>query len=128
MSGHGSIHWSELLTPDPDAAKAFFEATAGWSVEAFDMPNGKYWVCMAGGAPVAGIMDVAATGKPDGPAQWMTYIEVDDIDATVGTVAASGGTVAHPPFDVPSVGRIAMIVDPTGAVVGMITPAPREDG
>jgi len=123
MAQHGSIHWSELLTSDVEAAKAFFQTTAGWTCEGMEMPNSTYWVCSANGKPTAGIMDVAATDNPDAGSRWMTYIAVDDIDKTAEAATAAGGTVAHGPFDVPGVGRIAIIVDPAGAVVGMMTPA-----
>ena len=53
----------------------------------------------------------------------MTYIAVDDVEATVAATTAAGGAVAQAPFDVPGVGRIAMIKDPSGAVVGVMQPA-----
>jgi predicted enzyme related to lactoylglutathione lyase len=53
----------------------------------------------------------------------MTYIAVTDVDAACSTAGKSGGAVLKAPFDVPGVGRIAMIKDPAGAVVGLITPA-----
>jgi predicted enzyme related to lactoylglutathione lyase len=126
MSDHGTIHWSELHTNDVEGTKAFFAATAGWTYEGMPMPNTTYWVANANGVSVAGIMDAAAV--PDGPreAHWMTYIAVDDIDKVAAETAANGGTIVSPPFDVPGVGRIAMIMDPGGAVVGMMTPAPQE--
>ena len=126
MSDHGTIHWSELHTNDVEGAKAFFAATAGWTYEGMQMPNTTYWVANAGGTSVAGIMDAGAV--PDGPRDpcWMTYIAVDDIDKVAAETEANGGKVVNPPFDVPGVGRIAMIMDPGGAVVGMMTPAPQE--
>ena len=125
MSDHGTIHWSELLTKDVEGAKAFFAATAGWSYDGMEMPNMTYWVAKVGDTPVAGIMDLTAI--QDGPQApcWMTYIAVDDIDKVVAETEAKGGKVAQPAFDVPGVGRIAMIMDPGGAVVGMMTPAPQ---
>lgn len=125
---HGKIHWSELATPDVDAARAFFQATAGWSTEEMPMPDGSYWVCMANGQPVAGIMDLKMIPDPDAPPHWMTYIAVDDIDKVAAEAPGLGGTVMRAPFDVPGVGRIAMFKDPTGAVVGMITPAAGDSG
>ena len=55
------------------------------------------------------------------PPNWMGYIEVDDVDATLAAVTAAGGEALSEPFDVPDVGRIAPIKDPTGAVVSLIT-------
>jgi predicted enzyme related to lactoylglutathione lyase len=125
MSQHGTIHWSELITGDVEAAKAFFSKVAGWQITGMPMPNGTYNVCMAGGRPVAGIMSCEMMGQPDHPPGWMTYIAVDDVDAACEQTRDGGGTVCREPFDVGGVGRIAMIIDPSGATVGLITPAPQ---
>lgn len=123
----GEVHWSELMTRDPAAARAFFETVAGWTIEEFPMGEGPpYSVCMAGGKPVAGILGMAAMDGADMPPQWMTYIHVADVDAACEQAVAAGGKVCKPCFDVPQVGRIAMIQDPTGAEVGIITPAAEE--
>ena len=50
---------------------------------------------------------------------WMTYIGADDVDATVEKAKGMGANVAMEPSDVPSVGRLAILVDPTGAVFGL---------
>lgn len=125
MSQHGTIHWSELITGDVAAATAFFKKIAGWQISEMPMPNGTYNVCMAGEKPVAGIMSGDMMGQPDHPPTWMTYIAVDDVDAACRKAGKTGGKVLKDPFDIPNVGRIAMIKDPTGAVVGLITPAER---
>ena len=54
---------------------------------------------------------------------WFTYIAVDDVDATAAKVGPAGGEVKWPPHDIPDVGRIAIIADPTGAVIGIFKPA-----
>lgn len=123
MANHGSIHWSELISSDVEGSKAFFAAQAGWTFDGMDMPDGKYWVAMSGGAPTAGIMSVDMLGDQSASAHWMTYIAVDDIDSVVAQTEAKGGKVVRPAFDVPGVGRIAMVQDPGGALVGMMTPA-----
>jgi uncharacterized protein len=54
---------------------------------------------------------------------WMPYIAVDDIDARVRQAARAGAKVMKEPFDVPGVGRIAMLTEPGGAGIGWMTPA-----
>ena len=125
MSDHGSIHWSELISSDVEGSKAFFAAQAGWRYDGMDMGTGKYWVAMQGERPVAGIMPIEMLEAEGIPPHWMTYIAVDDIDKVVAATEAAGGTIVRPAFDVPGVGRIAMLQDPGGAVVGMMTPAPQ---
>jgi uncharacterized protein len=57
------------------------------------------------------------------PESWMPYIAVDDIDARVRQAAQAGAKVMKEPFDVPGVGRIAMLTEPGGAGIGWMTPA-----
>ncbi|MEM7423103.1 MAG: VOC family protein [Pseudomonadota bacterium] len=127
MSKHGEIHWSELVSDDVEGSKAFFSKMAGWEINDMPMPDGNYSVCMVDGVPTAGIMS-AAQIQADHPVppHWMTYIAVDDVDAAASGTAASGGEVVRPAFDVPGVGRIAIVKDPGGALVGIMTPAPQE--
>jgi len=123
MSDHGTFHWNELLTGDVEKAKTFFSATVGWTYHAFPMSDRTYWVAMVGDKPIGGIMEMPA-GLPEGtPPHWMSYMAVDDVDARVAQVGAAGGEVLQEPFSVESVGRIAIIRDPSGAVLGWITPA-----
>ena len=126
MSQHGIIHWSELITNDVAAAKSFFCEIAGWQINEMPMPDGTYYVCMAGEKPAAGIVSGEMIGQPDHPPTWMTYIAVDDVDAACSKTGETGGQVLKDPFDVPGIGRIAMIKDPTGAVVGIMTPAAQD--
>ena len=57
----------------------------------------------------------------------MSYLAVDDIDARLKAAVDAGGTVIREAFDVPMVGRIAIVADPTGGVMGWITPAKQSD-
>ena len=123
MSDHGTIHWSELMTNDVDAAKKFFSVVVGWKISEMPMPNGTYNVCMAGDRPVAGIMSAKMAQGDAPPTGWYTYIAVNDVDAACNACESAGGKVCQQPFDVPNVGRIAMIEDPSGGVVGIMTPA-----
>ena len=126
MGVHGDIHWSELISGDVEGSKAFFQTLCGWSIDEMEMPGGMiYNVCKVGDRPVAGIMsvDVIRQQNPDAKPHWMTYIQVDDVDAAAKAVAANGGTVLSEPFDVAGVGRICITMDPGQAVVGIMTPA-----
>jgi len=122
---HGHFHWNELMTSDREAAKAFYGETLGWTYDAFPMADGgDYAVCMMDGQPVGGMMETpegaAASGMSD---CWFPYIAVDDIDARLERVAAAGGSIERPAFDIPGVGRIAIVRDKAGSAVGWITPA-----
>lgn len=51
----------------------------------------------------------------------MSYFAVDDIDAAVAEAIAFGATVKLEPFEITDTGRLAIITDPTGALVGLMT-------
>ena len=123
MSMHGLFHWNELLTGDVEKCKAFFGQVCGWSFEDMPMPDGTYTIAKAGENMVGGIMDKTKTSMPDMPNHWAAYIAVDDVDAAVAKAAGAGGTVLQPCCDVEGVGRIAIVADPSGASIGIMTPA-----
>ncbi|MEM8915209.1 MAG: VOC family protein, partial [Pseudomonadota bacterium] len=78
---------------------------------------------MDGEKPAGGLMGMDGPQFDGLAAHWMSYLSVDDVDARVAKMAAAGGEVVRPAFNVPGVGRIAMIKDPGGAVLGVMTPA-----
>jgi predicted enzyme related to lactoylglutathione lyase len=121
---HGKIHWNELMTSDPEKSKAFWSAVAGWTFEPMPMGEGMTYTIIKSGAEMRGGMMKREPhmGPMDG---WMMYVAVDDVDKAAKTTAAKGGKVLNGPFDVPGVGRIAIIADATGAAVGIMTPAPQ---
>ena len=122
---HGRFHWNELMTWNVEGAKAFYAETLGWTYDSHPMPEGVYTLCKADGAEVAGMMEMTPGAGFDGvPDHWFAYIEVDDVDARTARVADAGGEVLRPAFDVPGVGRIAIVKDGAGAAVGLISPAP----
>lgn len=121
MSDTGTVVWSELMTTEVEKAKAFYGSTLGLSFEKFE--GQPYWLATRDGRPVWGIMDM--TGRPGGPAGWFTYMAVDDVDARVAAAQAAGAELCMPVFDVPTVGRIAILQDPTGALIGWMKPIPR---
>jgi predicted enzyme related to lactoylglutathione lyase len=121
---HGTPAWTELLTRDPEAAKAFFTASLGWRFEAFDLEDGAYWVIFAGDTLVGGMGSIESGDIETGESYWLTSIEVDDIDERWEQALAAGATAIRPPHDVPEVGRVALLRDPTGAPLGLMQSLP----
>jgi len=123
MATHGSFHWNELLTRDIERAKKFYAQTIGWSFEPMAMADGAtYWVAKMDGKPVGGMFPTNRPGFEQVPEAWMSYLAVDDVDARVENAKAAGAKLMRPIFDVPGVGRIAILTEPGGAGVGWITP------
>jgi predicted enzyme related to lactoylglutathione lyase len=126
MWQHGHFYWNELMTRDPEKAKAFYGATVGWQFEAMAMEDGTYWVCKDGESPVGGIFEMKGAEFEGVPPHWFAYLAVDDVDARVAKATAAGANLLRPIFDIPGVGRIAILKDPVGAAVGWITPTPQQ--
>jgi predicted enzyme related to lactoylglutathione lyase len=124
MAEHGSFYWNELTTGDVKTAKAFYKKTLGWSFDGMKMPTGVYWVAKSGEKAVGGIFDTTGTDMAKLPEHWLSYIAVDDVDKRAAKAKKAGATIIRPPFDVPTIGRIAIIKQPGGGVVGWITPVP----
>jgi predicted enzyme related to lactoylglutathione lyase len=123
---HGTFTWNELNTHDSEKAKAFYRATVGWTFDAMPMGDaGTYWIAKQGETPAGGIFPLSDPMFATIPDHWLSYLEVDDIDARVARVPAAGGMVMRPPFDIPGVGRIAIVKDVNGAVMGWMTSIPR---
>jgi predicted enzyme related to lactoylglutathione lyase len=117
----GAFSWSELMTTDPKAAVAFYGQLFGWKSEDMDMGTGAYHVQKVGDAAVGGIMGMPP-GSPAGmPPVWGTYVTVANVDETVALAEKLGGKVCMPIMHVPGVGRMAVIADPQGAVLSVIT-------
>jgi predicted enzyme related to lactoylglutathione lyase len=118
--GDGVPSWIDLSSPDLDASKAFYTALFGWEALPPVPEAGGYTQLTLRGKLVAGMGPVMSPGQP--PA-WMTYVNESDADGTVKRVIDAGGTVVMQPMDVMSQGRMAIVADPAGAVIGIWQPA-----
>ena len=126
MWSHGTFYWNELMTRDVEKAKAFYGASIGWTYDAMPMPEGgTYWIAKMGDKPAGGIFSISGPAFEGVPESWMAYLAVDDVDARVKQAIAAGATLMKPAFDVPGVGRIAIIKEPGGAGIGWMTPVNR---
>ncbi len=123
MTSHGSFHWNELMTRDVEKAKKFYGGTIGWTFDGMPMPDGTYWVAKMADKPVGGLFTIGGPQFEGVPEQWMAYLAVDDVDARVAKATAAGAKLMRPIFDVPGVGRIAILREPGGAGIGWMTPA-----
>ncbi|HLI14686.1 MAG TPA: VOC family protein [Acidimicrobiales bacterium] len=109
----GTACWFELLSGDPDAAAAFYQAVFGWTAGAAD---GGYATLRdpSGGADVAGIAEAAAVLASGEPARWTIYWEVDDVRRVATKLQALGGALTSEVSATPY-GLLAAGMDATGA-------------
>jgi predicted enzyme related to lactoylglutathione lyase len=117
----GTPTWNECVTPDVKAAAAFYAEVLGMGSEEMDMGEaGTYTVLTnAQGKQVGGAMNPPMEGIPP---HWNIYFNVEDVDAGVTRVEELGGKTMAPAFDVPGVGRMAMVADPQGASFWLMAP------
>lgn len=123
MSRFGTIVWNELMTSDLEAAKAYYGAVLGWTFAEQPNPEGPYTLAFVAGQdkPIAGLFPWPK-GMP-GADTWGAYVAVADCDASAAAVTAAGGTICRAPWDIAGVGRVAIVADPMGAVIGLLQPA-----
>ncbi len=120
---HGCVFWNELQTRDLAAARKFYEETLGLEFEATQVGDMTYWLIFnEDGETVGGAFELTGPDMADVQSRWMTFLSVEDVDACVEKAEAAGAKVLRAPFDVPDVGRIAMLRQPDGAEVGWMTP------
>ncbi len=115
--------WHDLMTSDVEGAKKFYGAVVGWTFQS-QMPEYDVANIKSGGS-MGGIMPMSDTMKGI-PPFWSGYIYVTDVDATCAKIKKLGGGVKREPWDVPDVGCIAVVADPTGARFNIMAPIPRE--
>ncbi len=120
---HGTFHWNELLSRDVERDKRFYADTIGWSFKPMNMADGgTYWCAIQNGQPVAGIFNIAGPEYEGVPVGWMAYLAVDDVDKRSAKALKAGAQLMRPIFEVPDVGRIAILREPGGAGIGWMTP------
>ena len=118
----GAIGWVDLTVPNAAEVRDFYAAVVGWTVQ--DVKMGEYsdfTMRSAAGEAVAGVCH--ARGSNTGlPAQWLVYVSVPDLDASLKACVAKGGNVYRPRASMGSYGDVAVIQDPAGAVMAVIQP------
>ena len=110
---------SELNTTDPGKAKTFYSGLFDWKLEDVPMGPETYTMIRIGEGTGGGIMKHP---MPGAPSFWLTYVLVDDIVAATTKVKALGGTVMKDVTEVMGMGWLSIIVDPTGAALGLWKP------
>src|SRR5436305_7744234 len=124
----GDFIWYELLTPDIAGAKDFYDAVVGWNIAGkSDLPNDYRMIGRSDGKFAGGAMQINDEMQQHGARPtWLGYIRVPDVDQSVAAIQREGGQVHMPAFDIPGVGRVAMVTDPQGAPFYVMKPLPPE--
>jgi len=116
----GDPCWADIMTSDMAATRAFYGELLGWESDEPNEEFGGYVNFTKDGARISGAMTNQSGGAV--PDVWAIYIAVDDAAATTDAATAAGGTAMVEPMAVGTLGTMAVLVDPTGAVIGMWQP------
>lgn len=111
----GTPCWLDVST-DVDRAVAFYGTVFGWEFEIGGPEVDGYSLATKDGHVVAGL---GPRQDPDQPSVWTTYLATEDVDASAKAIVEAGGQVVYGPVDVMDKGRIAIALDPQGAVFGL---------
>lgn len=114
---YGTFNWYELVTTEIEKAKTFYGEVLGWKTETMSMgPGVNYDLVKVGGTPITGFTRPQMEGVPP---SWLSYISVEDVDATAKAFRKNGGTTLTDAMDIPTIGRIQIARDPQGGVVAL---------
>ena len=114
------------MAADADGARAFYTQLFDWTVREISMGEmGMYFIFQKGGAD-CGAMYQRTADMASIPPFWMSYVRVDDADASTEKAKSLGGSVHNGPFDVPGQGRMSVLQDPQGAAFAIWQPKGHE--
>jgi predicted enzyme related to lactoylglutathione lyase len=114
----GKFVWHENNSSDPGKAASFYKELLGWEIEVWKPGEMDYPMIKAGDQMHGGF----GTAQGGAPSHWLGHVQVEDADEAARRAEAAGGRVVAGPFDIPEVGRFAVIADPQGAVVSAFHP------
>ena len=112
----------ELNTKDVEKAKNFYGRLFDWTLEDVPMGDMTYTMIKVGEGTGGGMMKQMI---PNAPSAWLAYVQVNDIAAATKKARSLGATVMKDVTEVADMGWLSIIVDPTGAMLGLWKPKPR---
>jgi predicted enzyme related to lactoylglutathione lyase len=106
----------ELNTTDVDKSKDFYGKLFDWKLEDVPMGESTYTVIKVGTGTGGGIMKHPVPGATSA---WLAYVEVDDIATATKKARSLGATIMKDVTEVMGMGWLSILVDPTGAALGL---------
>ncbi|MGE5512521.1 MAG: VOC family protein [Bacteroidota bacterium] len=126
----GTVWWTELVSRDVQRASNFYSKVMGWQTKIVDTEDGSrpagkddptYTLFLANGNDVAGAKPIDDDLPLKNPT-WLTYFQVDNVDAAIARAVAAGGSVIVQPFNAGNAARMAVVADTEGNPVGLAHP------
>jgi len=109
----------ELNTTDVAKAKAFYGKLFDWQLEDVPMGDDTYTMVKVGEGTGGGLLKQPVPGAPS---LWLAYVQVDNLKAATSKAKTLGAKVMNEEIEVMGAGKFSIIVDPTGAVLGLWEP------
>lgn len=126
----GRFVWYELITTDVDKAVDFYTHVTGWSADVWHSPGGDISMFKSAQGAVANLRKSTGEKGPHGDTWWSASVSVTDVDVSAAKATELGGAVVQAPYDMPGIGRLAVIRDPLGTQMGLVAlaePMPPHD-
>ncbi len=120
---HGEICWREMSTQNLGKAIEFYQDLFGWKLEQANTTEMPYKEVHSHDKAVGGMMEINDCWGENWekiPSAWMTYIAVDDVVESIEKIKTFGGSIRVEPFDAPGVGKMSVVLDPSGIAVSII--------
>jgi predicted enzyme related to lactoylglutathione lyase len=110
----GKVVWTELIANDPQGAARFYHAVFGYDVHTIDRRGGKYTTLARAGRECAGILK---NPSEQWDPLWLTYFGVDDPATAASRAESLGGKILVPVSAEIREGTMAVVADPSGAIL-----------
>ncbi|MBO1414806.1 VOC family protein [Streptomyces sp. FH025] len=118
----GALTWNEHLSPDPDAARAFYRRVLGYT---YDRPRAGHTLARVAGLPACSIGPSGRSAPSGSGASWHAHFGTADTDRAAARLPALGGAVLTGPGPTPF-GRSALVRDDAGAEFVLVAVPPAE--
>jgi predicted enzyme related to lactoylglutathione lyase len=116
----GKFIWHDLMTTDLEADKRFYSGLFGWTYEQRRGPNGKpYTLAKSGDRFVAGMVVEQRPKDGSDISRWLGYLSIPDVGLAIKKNGAAGGSTVVEQLEISDFVRVAAIIDPQGAVLGL---------
>ncbi len=120
----GTFCWPELATTDQAGARTFYAGLFAWMPR--ETPIGEsetYTILENAGRDASALYTMRAEQRKMGiPPHWLSYVAVESADDMAKRAALLGAKVIMEPFDVMEIGRMAILLDPLGAMFALWQP------
>ncbi len=116
----GKFVWYDLMTTDIEAVKKFYGGLFGWKFEDVGTVDFPYTIIMNNATSIGGIFALDKTRSKADQSQWISFLSVRNMDDAIEYVKSNNGKIYTQPFDLPDRGKVAVVIDPQGAVLALV--------